>query len=368
MSRLRAVAGVLATYAASRVVLLLAVGVAMVMTPGLTLRRAVGPWDVAWYLLIAESGYPSKIPIVDGHVGQNESAFFPIFPLTVRAVAAVTPLGLFGASVAVAVAGGAAAAVALWFLVRSLEPGAQAAESADRSVALFAFFPSSFVFLIGYSEGLMLPFAIGCLHALLKRKWWLAGALAAAATAIRPNALALCLACAWAAVAAIVQRREWRALIAPLLSPIGFLAYLGFLWARMGDPLVFFDTQRHGWDQRIDLGATTVDKLLHVLDQPIDVNAVVSAVTIAFLAGAVVLMVRWKPPAVLTIYSAGVMVPPLLSAAVSSRPRFALTAFPFLVAYARGARGIKGVALVGVSAVLLAALTILTVATQAATP
>lgn len=60
--------------------------------------------------------------------------------------------------------------------------------------------------------------------------------------------------------------------------------------------------------------------------------------------------------------------PPLLSAMFSSRPRFAMTAFPLLAAVASKARPAVFHAVIGCSAVLLGALTILTVATDAATP
>src|SRR5207253_1167110 len=109
-------------------------------------------------------------------------------------------------------------------------------EVADRGTALFCFFPGSFVLSMVYSEPLMLALAIGCLLALLDRRWLVAGVLAGLATGVRPNAVALVAACAWAAAVAIVKRREWRALVAPLLAPAGLVAFFAFLWARTGRP------------------------------------------------------------------------------------------------------------------------------------
>jgi len=49
-----------------------------------------------------------------------------------------------------------------------------------------------------------------------------------------------------AAVYAIRLRREWRSLLAPLLSPVGIVAFFCFLWVRTGNPLAWYVTQREG--------------------------------------------------------------------------------------------------------------------------
>jgi len=355
---------VAALYVVSRLAVLLAFGVAMIVREGVTFRALLAPWDVGWYVTIASFGYPADIPIVDGEVGQNATAFFPLYPLAIRWVDEVTPLDGVGAAVWLAVVGGLAAVLLLWALVREVE----GPEVAGRSAALFVFFPASFVFLIGYSEGVMLPFAIGCLLALLRRQWVAAGLLSALATLARPNAVALCLACAWAAFVAIRERGEWRSVAAPLLSPLGAVAFTVFLWIRTGDPLVSLKTQRYGWGQRVDFGAKTLESATNALDRPIDVNYVVSTLAVLFVIGGIVLMVRWRPPAIFWIYTVVVIGPVLLSATISSRPRFAMTAFPLLIAYARSARGMAWSALLATSGVLLGALTLLTITTLAATP
>ena len=42
-------------------------------------------WDGAWFLRAVQSGYPSHLPMTHGHVAANPIAFFPLFPLVVRA-------------------------------------------------------------------------------------------------------------------------------------------------------------------------------------------------------------------------------------------------------------------------------------------
>ena len=363
-----AVARVLLAYAASRLVALLGVAIAMLLKPGLTFRQAARVWDVGWYLDIASNGYPAEIPMASGHPAQNSTAFFPLFPLVVRAVDRLTPLDALQAGVVLALLGGAVTTVLLWLLVRRVADG----DTADRAAVLLGFFPGSFVFLFGYSEALMLPLAVGALLALAHRKWVLAGLLGALATASRPNGIGVVLAAA--GVAFVVLRgsasggRRWQVMAAPVLAASGIAAYAGYLWLRYGDPFVSWSTQRYGWGQRLDGGRTTVTTFGHVFDQPVDVNVVVATLGVIVVAGGALLMLRWRPPLALTLYTVGVIVPPLLTALISSRPRFAFTAFPLVVAYARAAKGVWFGVLVGVAAACSTALVVLIIATQLVTP
>src|SRR5664279_2260311 len=98
---------------------------------------------------------------------------------------------------------GLAATVAVAHLARhtALVMGAgqtSARRVALRTTAVFACFPGAIVLSLAYTEGLTLVLAVGCLLALLHRRWLLAGICAAFATAARPNALALVVACGWA--------------------------------------------------------------------------------------------------------------------------------------------------------------------------
>ena len=121
------------------------------------------------------------------------------------------------------------------------------AAAADRATALVCFFPGFFVFGLLYSEPLSLTLTVICLIALLRRWWWVAGAAAGLASAARPNAAVLVIVCAWAAVVAIQRRREWMALVAPLLAPAGVLAQFTFLYFRTGHFLAYETVQEQGW-------------------------------------------------------------------------------------------------------------------------
>ena len=139
------------------------------------LLTALTGWDGSWYVQIARHGYGDQSGVM---------AFFPGYPMSIRLVAAVTGLSDSAAAVVAALAWGALAAVLLWALSSALGDRS----FADRSTALFAFFPGSFVFTMAYSEPMMLAASIGCLLCLHQRRWVLAGLCGALATATRPNA------------------------------------------------------------------------------------------------------------------------------------------------------------------------------------
>ena len=79
-------------------------------------------------------------------------------------------------------------------------------------VGLARSIPGSFVLSFSYSEALMLALVGATLLLLLDERWLLAGLSAAAATASRPNAIAICAACAVAAWIAWRRHHDWRAL------------------------------------------------------------------------------------------------------------------------------------------------------------
>ena len=129
------------------------------------------------------SGYPSFVPPGVGVAAQSSIAFFPGYPLLIRALS--TPFGLSPvfAGCAVSLFAGVAATVGLWQLaVRLSDEG-----TADRSVVLFAFFPSAFVLSMVYADALFIALSVWCLLALLDRRWLAAGAAAAAAGLVRPD-------------------------------------------------------------------------------------------------------------------------------------------------------------------------------------
>lgn len=325
-------------YAASRVAVAIAVLGAWTLRPQLTLEALLRRLDASWYVGVAREGYAAQAATADAVAADPavlRGAFFPLWPLLLR-ITRPPGVSLEVSATVVATLIGFAVVVGSWALVARLA----GRSAADRAALLVAVFPGSFVLSMAYAEAVMLALATGCLLALLERRWWLAGLAAALATAARPNALALVPACLWAAGVAIHHRREWRALVAPALAPVGVLAFHGFLWARTGRRDAWDLIQRNGWDERVDLGARNVDRLAGLVrwDDPDPGTVLLGAGLIVALAGAWALW-RWRPPGALVVYAAAVLGLALVARTLGPRPRFVFTALPLVWALGVWLRG-----------------------------
>lgn len=328
----------LAWYAASRAAVAVAVLGAWSLRPGLTADALLRRLDASWYLGVARGGYAAQAATPEAIAADPavlRGAFFPLWPLLLR-VTRPPGLSLEVSATVVAAVVGFAVVVGTWAVVVRLADRA----AADRAALLVAVFPGSFVLSMAYAEALMLALATASLLALVERRWWLAGLAAALATATRPNAIALLPACLWAAGVAIHQRREWRALVAPALAPVGVLAFHGFLWARTGRMDAWDLIQRNGWDERVDLGANNLDRLAGLVrwDDPDPGTVLLGAGLIVAVVGGWALW-RWRPPGALVVYAAGVLGLALVARTLGPRPRFVFTALPLVWALGVWLRG-----------------------------
>ena len=208
--------------------------------PGLTrslaepLLSPLARWDAAWYLRIAESGYGGS---------DVRAAFFPLYPLLVRAVAApfgASPGALLVAAYAVSLAAFLGALVLLHRLV-SLELGRPLAQPA---LLLLAVFPAAVFFGAPYAESLFLLLAVGAFYAARTGRWAWAGAAAAGAAATRSAGVLLLLPLAmlwWTTLPRKPGNAAWL-----LLAPLGLAAYAAFLGLAEGDAWRFLDVQDAG--------------------------------------------------------------------------------------------------------------------------
>ncbi|MDQ6839134.1 MAG: hypothetical protein M3137_12595 [Actinomycetota bacterium] len=300
-------------------------------------------WDSQWYLRAASQGWAHHVDVT--HF--NTTGFFPGFPLAVRGVHAVTGLDLVGSGIATSIVFEVGAVVAVSALAHQILDR----RSAERGVVLFALFPGAYVFTETYSEPLFVLAAALCLLALHRRWWVAAGVAAAVAGATRPTGVILGVCGALIAYREIRLRRDWSSLLAPLLSPLGLVAFLAFLWARTGSPLTYFRTQDIAWQQQPTLAAIP-DQIGNALrgTPPRDVAYVV--LLAAGIAG-VVLLVRLRPrvPVEWIIYSVASIVVTQASPHVGLRPRFLLLTFPIIIGLGARLKG-RGMATAVVASVL----------------
>jgi hypothetical protein len=231
---------------------------------GIPPLRFAGDWfwggwfrlDGGWYAGIADRGY-AYAP------GQESSvAFFPGYPLVVRAVSHLTgntPL----AGILTTIVCGALAFVAFGRWCRDrLDP----AETMTALLCL-AFYPYAYyLFGVMYGDALFLLLALAAFLAFERDYLLLAGVAGAAATATRFVGLAVVV----GLVVGVLERRavvrdaergrwfrvEWSRLrsLRPgdarvLVSLAGIGAWCAYLWQRFGDPMAF-STVQEAWGQQ----------------------------------------------------------------------------------------------------------------------
>ncbi|HEX8715065.1 MAG TPA: mannosyltransferase family protein, partial [Solirubrobacteraceae bacterium] len=168
---------------------------------GDALAAPAARWDASWYLVIAHYGYRPDL----GAFTASRDAFFPLYPLGLRALGTVgVPLVLGG----VLLSSGALAA-ALYGIHRltTLELGgsgaaawprfqARAGAGSPREVAklaalVTAFAPMAFFLSAVYSESLYLALSVGLFYAARRGRFALVGVLAGLAGATRSAGVVL---------------------------------------------------------------------------------------------------------------------------------------------------------------------------------
>lgn len=201
--------------------------------------QAFSWWDGAWYVDIARRGYFFE-------TGQQSSvAFFPAYPMLVRAVSRVVGDAVLAGFLTTVAFGISATALFNHWVVDKL-----GARRARWALAAFLLYPCSF-YLFGtiYADSLFLTALLAAFVFVERDRPGLAGLAAAVATAARPLGMAVAVG-VW--LRAIERRGGWRQLrrsdAGLLLAPLGMVAYAAYLWARFGSPLVFMHAEA-GWHQ-----------------------------------------------------------------------------------------------------------------------
>ncbi|WP_190278767.1 hypothetical protein [Cellulomonas sp. B6] len=140
-------------------------------------------YDGGWYRQIAESGYPAELPRdAQGLVQQNPWAFFPLYPMLVRGLMALTGGSWVAVAPTVALVLAALAALVVHEVVRHGAPRAVAARPGLplASVALVCAFPTAAVLQVAYTESAALLLVATSLLLIVRRRYgWAALAVVA---------------------------------------------------------------------------------------------------------------------------------------------------------------------------------------------
>jgi hypothetical protein len=299
-------------------------------------RHVFAAWDARHYLRIAALGYP---PNLQGRLTHGSDwAFFPLFPMGVDVVHWLTPLSLAGSGLVLNAAADVLLAAALWRLSTAVLDR----RSAMWANILFWLFPGSAVLSMNYSEPLFLAFAALSLCLLIERRWLLAGVTAALSLTARPAGLAVAAACLVAAIGAIRSDRDWRALVAPALAPVGLIAFLLYSSARTGHWNEWLRGQAE-WHQSFDFSKDLPAMLARGLSRSALLRPELIALSIGLVFFVVAVGLCWRQlvrlPAPLLAYFAVVFVLTFGSSHVSAKPRFLLVMLPLFFALGSRLRG-----------------------------
>ncbi len=301
-------------------------------------------WDAGWYESIARQGYWGA-----GHASLR---FFPLFPLLARGLSVLPGLGVGSAVVVVANVSALAGTAVLVGLVRH-ETGDE--RLAGRAAWLICLAPAAFTFVMGYAEGTLLVLSVGTLLALRSRHWWWAALAGAAAGLTRPlGALLL--------VPALIEglrglrsadRGQRLGRAAAVVAPVlGTGAFLGFVGWRYGDALTPLRLQEEGGHHgRLSDPFVT---LAHDASFLVHGHHLGEALHLPWVLLALFLLVvsfrSW--PASYGAFAAAVLAVALTGSNLDSFERYALSAFPLVLA---GATLTSGKTLLRVVLVLSAA-------------
>jgi len=295
-------------------------------------------FDGLWFLSIASNGY------VDGN---GSAAFFPGYPLLIRAVSPVLGGHPLAAALLVSNVSAFGSMVVLYFLSASeLDEGA-----ARRTVVYLAVFPTAFFLLAPYSEAPFLLLALVSLWAARRRRWAIAGLAAAGASATRSIGALLFIPLV---AEAIGQRREsgeppgaklaWSA-----LALAGATGYALFWQALSGDSLAPLH-QQATWQRGLLFPTETVVRATaeawrfpglypggyHLLDWIIVVPALAAGVWVARHTRLAFGLYTWLSLLVPLSFAFGPR--PFMS-----MPRFLVVVFPLLWAFAAWAPKRRGI-------------------------
>ena len=283
-------------------------------------------WDATRFLVTADVGYEGPGSFA------NSYAFFPFFPLAVRALGVIgIPGPLAGLLISLV-----SSWVALTFLIKLAEE--DAGEGAGRRAALYlAVFPTAVFLIAPYSEALFLAGAIPAFYYARQARWDLVGLPAAIAMGTRFAGVFLLLGLVTEALRTknLSLRNALSAALAILIGLLPLLGYGAFLAQAKGDPFYFVTDQRLGWGRSFVGPWTALVNTIDRWDDPTQSTSFLIAYRIEVVAALVgigfVLWALAKREWGYAIFMGTLLGVLLTSTEYFSIPRILLTFFPAFV-------------------------------------
>lgn len=298
--------------------------------PGNLLLRTFDRWDSLWFERVAAHGYQTV----------QSTAFFPVYPLVVRAVAWVVR-DVTAAGMLVSLASAAGAAVLLERIARRrLTPSA-----ARTAVVLLALYPLAFIFTASYSGALFLFLVLLAVDAAERGRALTAGVAAGLAVDTRLLGVALV-----PTLVLLLRRRSWTL----VFVPVALGAWMLYLHRRFSDWLAFSHAEQQYWHRQTlsphgllhalrTIESQVSNLLFHATGPPYPDYLAAAAQGVVFLASLVVAVwltwVAWRRfgPALGSFSVATLLLTvgaPSLEQPLESLPRFLIADFPLFLAAA----------------------------------
>jgi hypothetical protein len=222
-----------------------------------TLANTFAAWDSGWYFDIAARGYYYSA------TGESSVAFFPLYPLAMRALA--WPFGssaeaIWSAGIALSICSSVLGLLVLHSLTLRMLGDR---EIARRTVLYLSVFPFSFFLSRVYPEALFLLLSVLSISAAMRSRWGSAGIFGALAALTRPQGILIVI--PLALMAAKGGGRDSLVRLARLAPvPLAFIGFNVYIGALAGEPLAWFASEDHWgyslgnppWDQLLALFST----------------------------------------------------------------------------------------------------------------
>ena len=195
---------------------------------GPTFGSHFATWDAAHYLRLSSIGYQH---------GSFSCAFYPLWPLTIRAVSILSSFPILPASLLLA---NGLAVAAFWMLFKLIERKFDV-KTAQCALILVLAFPGSLFFSFPYTESLYLFLVVAFFSELERERYFwpcLIGLLMPLTKAI---GVFIVLPLAWHLYEKRRTYRHWLLLLAPLL---GWAAYFGYMYTQTGNAFEGFEAQK----------------------------------------------------------------------------------------------------------------------------
>jgi hypothetical protein len=300
---------------------------------GRSLEDLLCSWDCGWYLSIIIDGYHLE---PQGHLSGDAAnwAFFPLFPLSAKAVSYCTRLSGLTAAVFVSNLYFILAIPVLFNYVKKM----LGTQSARFVIITFAFSPYSLYFSTPYTESLYFLLMVSALSFAKSNNWLIAGVLAAMISATRNLGVLLAIPLLLIAIKQYSIKNllklsdgSERVIFCLLIAPLGLFVYMYYLHQHIGDALAFKNIQI-AWGRSI--GNPLIILIRSFLGRAYEIYCATVA-CISFMAGLYLLWKRFVVEGV--IFIIGIIVP--LATGIASIPRYSFTLFPIYIALAIITRG-----------------------------